>query len=52
MTENERISPTMKSPFKNRRAMMAAGVLALAAGGLTWSVTALADNTVHPKVSL
>jgi serine protease Do len=42
----------MKSPFKNRRAVMAAGALALAAGGLTWSVTALADSTVHPKVTV
>ncbi|HEU5077578.1 MAG TPA: DegQ family serine endoprotease [Opitutaceae bacterium] len=42
----------MKSPFKNRRAIMAAGALVLAAGGLTWSVTALADSTVHPKVSV
>ncbi|PTY02460.1 peptidase S1 [Opitutaceae bacterium EW11] len=42
----------MKHPFRNRRALTLAGVLTLAAGGLTWSVTALAESVVHPKVAV
>ncbi len=53
MNEAEPLSNRMKTPLRSSRGLFAASVLALATGGLTWSVTsALADNTAHPKVTV
>jgi serine protease Do len=51
MNETETISPAMKTPSKNRRVLLSAGLLALAAGGLTWSGAAIAESA-SPKVSV
>lgn len=42
----------MKTPFRKTRAVALAGLITLTAGGLTWSVTALAESATHPKVSV
>ncbi len=47
------LSNSMKTPSRSGRSLIAASLLALATGGLTWSVTnAVADNATHPKVTV
>ena len=50
MNEPEPTFSAMKNPSLNRRSLWMAGVIALAAGGLSWSVTA-ADSK-NPKVDI
>jgi len=53
MNEVEPISKPMKTSSRSGRSLVAASLLVLATGGLTWSVSnAVADNTAHPKVTV